>query len=151
MLYCSNRASICSHALILLSPSRWLVMTGWLTSISLQPFTKHVWIVVLDVYKIVSTLCFKHVWIMVPCLGTSTFLLVPWSNTFGLRILVCVHASVPVPYLCTRIRSSLVQTRLFFWLLVCLPSHPHLKEGLICSTLFACQWTSNIRPIAILS
>ena len=42
VLYFSNRASICSHALILLSPSRWFV---------LQPFTKHVWIVVLVVYK----------------------------------------------------------------------------------------------------
>ena len=38
VLYCSNRASICSHALILLSRTRWIVMTGWCTSISLQTF-----------------------------------------------------------------------------------------------------------------
>ena len=29
VLYCSNRASVCSHALILLSQTRWIVMTGW--------------------------------------------------------------------------------------------------------------------------
>ena len=40
VLYCSNRASICSLALILLSPSRVFVMTGWRTSISLQPFVQ---------------------------------------------------------------------------------------------------------------
>ena len=40
VLYFSNRASICSHALILLSPTRWSVMTGWRTSISLQPFVQ---------------------------------------------------------------------------------------------------------------
>ena len=93
-----------------------------------SPLTKHVWIVVLVVYKhrlhpVLQTrlecgslcaythqfpaLCFKHVWIMVPCLGTSICLLLPWSNTFvsnafGLWISVCAHGSV----------SSLVQTRL---------------------------------------
>ena len=38
LLCCSNRASICSHALILLSQTRWIVMTGWCARISLQPF-----------------------------------------------------------------------------------------------------------------
>ena len=77
-------------------------------------------------------LCFKHVWIMFPCLGTSTFLLLPWSNrfgflvpccvqtsvstrvsnTFGFRFLVCVHASVPDPYLSHASVSGLLQTRL---------------------------------------
>ena len=52
VLYCSSRASICSHALILLFQTRWIVKTGWRTSISLQPV-------------------FKHVWIVVPCLCTS--------------------------------------------------------------------------------
>ena len=51
-------------------------------------------------------LCFKHVWIMVPCLGTSICLLLPWSNTFGLRFLVCVRECVQIVdlCLCTRIR-----------------------------------------------
>ena len=76
VLYCSNRASICSHALILLSPTRWFVMTGWRTSISLQPFVQ---LQPFDqtrldcgsffVYKHRSpALCFKHVWFMAPCL-----------------------------------------------------------------------------------
>ena len=40
MLYFSNRASICSHALIFLSPTRWSVLTVCRTSISLQPFVQ---------------------------------------------------------------------------------------------------------------
>ena len=67
VLYFANRASICSHALILLSPSRWFVMTGWRTSISLQPFGP----------------C---------CLQASSPPCV--SNTFGMWIFVCVHAPV---------------------------------------------------------
>ena len=130
MLYCSNRASICSHALILLSQTRWIVMTGWRTSISLQPMFKHVrivvfkhqfppcvsnmsrlWILVcahasvpqlcvqtrlgcdfLFVYKHLSpALCFKHVWIVVPCLSTSP--------VFQTRLNA-------VPCLCTHIRRQ---------------------------------------------
>ena len=68
VLYFSNLASICSHALILLSPTRWIVMTGWRTSISLQPVFKHVWIMVpCCIQASVSTLCFKHAWIVDPC------------------------------------------------------------------------------------
>ena len=60
VLYCSNRASICSHALILLSPTRWIVMTGWRTSISLQPVFKHVWIMgPCCIQASLSTLCFN--------------------------------------------------------------------------------------------
>ena len=142
VLYFSNLASICSPALILLSPSRWFVMSGWLTSISLQ----HV---------------FKHVRILVPCLRTRISFQHCVSNPFGLwfRVWVqalsswflgqtrldfgslfctsislhpclkhiwikdpCVHASVLDPFLCTRIRSSLVQTRLI--LVACLFTLP---------------------------
>ena len=115
VLYFSNRASICSHALILLSPSRWFVMTGWRTSsclcsiISLQPFDQNtfgLWSLLIT--SIVSTLCFKHVWnvdpclrtrivsstvfqtrlVMVLCLGTIICPILPWSNTFGCWFLV---------------------------------------------------------------
>ena len=49
-------------ACTLLSQTRWIVMTGWRTSISRQPVFKHIWIVVLIVFKHqFSTLCFKHV------------------------------------------------------------------------------------------
>ena len=95
VLYCSNLASICSHALIFLSPTCWIVMTGWRTSISQQPFQIRLncgsWSaythqspalvfqtrldgVSLFVHNHLSpALCFsspvfKHVWIMVPCL-----------------------------------------------------------------------------------
>ena len=40
------------------------------------------WILVC-VHASVSCTVFKHVWVMVPCLGTSICLLPPWSNTFG--------------------------------------------------------------------
>ena len=40
VLYFENRASICSHALILLSPTRGIVTTARRTSISLQPFVQ---------------------------------------------------------------------------------------------------------------
>ena len=92
MLYCSNRASICSHALILLSQTRWFVTTGCRTSISLQRVQTR-----LDCSSLLYTsvsfhpvfqtcldygslsahthqypaLCFKHVWIMGSCLYAS--------------------------------------------------------------------------------
>ena len=73
VLYCSNRASIRSHALIFLSQTRWIIMIGWCTSLSLQPFVQtRFWLWFLVVYKHQSpALCFKHVWIVVPCLRTS--------------------------------------------------------------------------------
>ena len=40
-------------------------------------------------------LCFKHVWIVVPCLGTSICLLLPWSNTFGFWFLVVYKHQSP--------------------------------------------------------
>ena len=72
VLYFSNRASICSHALNILSPTRWFVMTGWRIRISLQPF----------VQTRGSFTVYKHQ--SPPCV----------SNMFGLGLLVCVHASV---------------------------------------------------------
>ena len=120
VLYCSNRASICSHALILLSPTRWIIITGWRTSISLQPFvqtrldygslfytsisfhpvfqkpcvlkTFELWILVC-VHASVSSLSFKHVWMVFPSLSTNIGLQlcqtpILCSNTFGLWWLV---------------------------------------------------------------
>ena len=92
VLCCSNRASICSLALIFLSQTRWIVMTGWCTSISLQPFVQTrldcgsllytsislhpVFQLCLDCGSLSAhthqfpVLRFKHVWIMVACLFT---------------------------------------------------------------------------------
>ena len=72
VLYCSNLASICSLALILLSPTRWIVMTGWRTSISLQTFV-----------QTRGSLLFASIGLQ-QCV----------SKPFELWILVCVHASV---------------------------------------------------------
>ena len=125
VLCCSNRASICSLALILLSQTRWIVMPCLRTSISPQPFVQ----TRLDggslfVYKHGSTafvqtrldsgslfvykhqspaLCFKHVWFVVSCLSTSISLQPCVSNTFGLWFHVCVHASVSSPVFQTRL------------------------------------------------
>ena len=75
VLYCSDRASICSHALILLSQTRWIVMTGWRTRISIQPV-------------------FKHVWIVVPCLGTSICLLLLGQTRLDFGSLLCTSISL---------------------------------------------------------
>ena len=37
-----------------------------------------------------STLCFKHIWIVIPCLNSRISLQPCVSNTFGLRLLVCL-------------------------------------------------------------
>ena len=113
VLCCSNRASICSLALIFLSQTRWTVMSGWCTSISLQHFVQtrldcgSLMYTSISLQPCVSNtfglrffvvykhrlhpvfqtrlecgslsahthqspaFCFKHVWIMVPCLRTS--------------------------------------------------------------------------------
>ena len=84
VLCCSNRASICSLALILLSQTRWIVMPCSSTSISPQPL-------------------FKHVWIVVPCLSASISLQPCVSNTFELWSLVCLQASVSSPVFQTRL------------------------------------------------
>ena len=58
----------------------------------------------LFVYKHLSpALCFKHVWIVVPCLSTCISLQPCVSNTFDVRFLVCVHASVNSPLFQTRL------------------------------------------------
>ena len=58
----------------------------------------------LFVYKHQSTaLCFKHVWIVVLCLGTRISLQPCVSNMFGLCFPVGVHASVNSPLLRTRL------------------------------------------------
>ena len=147
VLYISNLASICSLALILLSPTRWFVMTGWRTSLSLQPSVQ---LLPFDQTRLecgsssaythqFPALCFKHVWIMVLCLGTNicllkhVLILVPCcvqapvstrvSNTFGLRFLVCAHGCP-----CTHIRLQPCSNTVCLWWLVCLPSRPHQKE-----------------------
>ena len=147
MLYFSNFASICSHALILLSPTRWFVMIGWRTSLclcaitSLQPFAKHVWIVVLAFYKhrlhpvlqtrlecrslsaythLFPALCVNHLWVMVPGLGTSTCLLL-----FGFRFLVWIADLC----LCTLIRLQHC-SNVFDYSSCLLPSRPHQNQSL---------------------
>ena len=136
----SNRASICSHALTLLSPTRWSVMTGWRTSIGLQPFVQTRLDCGSSLYTSISlhpgfqtcpfcgslsahthqspALCvsstvFQHIWIMVRV----------WVQASASCFLV-KH----VPCLRTRIsRGSLsVHTHPFP---VCLPSRSHLQEG----------------------
>ena len=101
VLYFSNRASICSHALILLSPSRWFVMTGWRTSISLQPFVQtrgSLLYTSISLHPVFQSrfdcgylfaythqspaLSFKHFWMVIPCLSTSINLLPCVSDTF---------------------------------------------------------------------
>ena len=116
VLYCSNRASICSHALILLSQTRWIVVTGWRTSISLQPcvqtrldcgsllktsISRHpVCQTCLDCGSLFAythqspALCFKHVWIMVLRLCTSICLRSPLIKHVWIGAPCCVQASV---------------------------------------------------------
>ena len=105
VLYCSNRAFICSHALILLSQTR-------LDCGSLFVYKHRSTALVqtrlngdsLFVYKHQSpALCFKHVWFVVPCLSTSISLQPCVSNTLELRFFVCVHASVNSPLFQTRL------------------------------------------------
>ena len=102
VLYCSNLASTCSHAL-LLSQTRWIVMTGWRTSISRQPVFKHIWIVVLYcIQASVSTLCFKHIYIVDQCLHTR----------ISIQLCVLTHLDY-VLCLCANIsRQPFDQTRL---------------------------------------
>ena len=157
VLYCSNRASICSHALILLTPTRWIVMTGWRTSISLQPFVQtrgsllytstglqpcvskpfELWILVC-VHASVSAWSFKHVWMGNPCLSISICLQpcvspVLCSNTFGLWFLVCVHAPI---------NSLLFQTPLIVvaCLLTSISLEPKWLRVTWCSMLWEWRW-----------
>ena len=109
VLYCSNRASICSLALILLSPSRVFVMTGWRTSISVQPFVQ----TRLDYGSLLYTSISFHPVFQNPCV----------SNLFELWILVCVHSSVSS---FTRFQSC-VQARLDYG---CLSVYTHLSTAL---------------------
>ena len=131
VLCCSNRASICSHAIILLSQTRWIIMTGWHTSISLQPFAQtrlecgSVLYTSISLHLVFQTcpdcgsllrtrisiqLCVQNMfglWFVSVCKHLSTalrlnifglwFLVVSSivSNTCGLWIFVCVHASSP--------------------------------------------------------
>ena len=112
---------------VVLSPTRWIVMTGWRKSISLQPFVQtrgSLMYTSISLHPVFQTcldcgylfaythqspaLPFKHVWMVIPCLSTSICV----SNTFGLWLLVCVRASdsspvfkhvwIMVPCLCTR-------------------------------------------------
>ena len=122
VMYCSNRASICSHALVLLTPTRWIVMTGWRTSISLQPFVQtrgSLLYTSIGLQPCVSkpfefgswsaythqspAWSFKHVWMETPCLSISICLQpcvspVLCSNTFGLWFLVSVHTHLSTAF-----------------------------------------------------
>ena len=105
VLCCSNRASICSLALILLSQTRWIVMPCLCTSISLKPFVQTrlicgSWSAYMHQSPAFS---FKHVWVVIPCLSASISLQPCVPNTFGLWLLVCVHASVNSPLFQTRL------------------------------------------------
>ena len=98
VLYCSNHASICSHAVIILSQTRWIVMTGWRTSISRQPVFKHV----LDCGSLLFTRISFHL-VFQTCLDCGSLSAhthqypALCSNTFGLRFCVCVQTSVYSP------------------------------------------------------
>ena len=110
VLYFSNRASICSHALIILSPSRWFVMTCRVQASVYSPF--------------------KHVSNVDPCLRTRISFQHCVSNTFGFRFRVWVHASVPDPYLCTRIRFQPCSNAFDFGcLFVYPPAHTRTHDG----------------------
>ena len=95
VFYCSNRASTCSHALIFLSQTRWIVMTGWRTSISRQPVFKHIWIVGSLLYTSIS---FRPVFQTHQNGGSLSAHTHQYpalcSDTFGLRFCVCVQTSV---------------------------------------------------------
>ena len=91
VLCCSTRAFVCSHALIPLFQTRWdwnvlFVYKHQSTALCF----KHVWIVVpCFVYKHQSpALCFLHVWIVGPCLCTCISLQPFVSNTFDFGFLV---------------------------------------------------------------
>ena len=115
--------------------THWIVMTGWCTSISLQPFVQTrgsllytsislhpVFQTCLDcgdlfAYTHQSTaLSFKHVWMVIHCSSTSISLWPCVSSTFAIWLLVCVRASdsspvfkhvwMMVPCLCTRTSQS---------------------------------------------
>ena len=94
VLYCSNRASICSHALILLSPSRWIVMTGWRTSISLHPFVQTRGSLL---YTCISLHLVFQTRLDCNSLFGNKHQSHVWSNTFGLWFLVCAHTSDSSP------------------------------------------------------
>ena len=143
VLYCSNRASICSHALILLSPSRWIVMTGWRTSISLHPFVQTRGFLLKT--RISLHLVFQT---RLDCdsLFVNKHQSHVWSNTFRLWFPVCAHTSDSSPlsklvwFVHAPVNSPLFQTRLF--VVACfVPSRPHQSESLrflgIVSTKFA--------------
>ena len=97
VLYCSNHASICSHALILLSQTRWFVMTGWRTSISRQPVFKHTFGLWFLLYTSISfPLCVSNMSrIGDPCLRTRIQYPAPCSNTFWITVwCLCANISL---------------------------------------------------------
>ena len=81
------------------------------------------------VHKHQSTaLCFKHVWIVDPCLRTRMSLQPCVSNTFGLWFRVCVQASVYSPLIkhiwivvpcCVQASPPGVSNTFGLWFLVC--------------------------------
>ena len=142
MLYSSNRASVCSRALIFLSPTRWIVMTGLRISISLQKFVQTrgsllytsislhsvsnmfgLWLLVC-VYSSVSSLSFKHVWMVIPCLSTSFSLLPCVSNTFVQTRLGSGPLSV-----FTHLSTAFCFKHVCLWLLVCLQASVFSQNG----------------------
>ena len=132
MLYCSNRASICSHALIFLSQTRWIGVTGWRTSISLQPCVSNtfgLWFLV--VYKHQSPPCVSNMsrlWILVAHTHKYPALCFKTRLDYG-SVSVCKHQStallikhVWIVDPCLRTRISLqpcVSNTFGLWFRVC--------------------------------
>ena len=164
MFYCSNRASICSHALFLLSQTRWFVTTGWLsykhqstarvqtrldcgsllyTCISFHP----VFQTCLDYGSLsahthqVPALCFKHVWNVYPCLRTRVSFQHCVSKTSGTSICLLLPWSNTFGFgslLCTRIRfhPCLKHVQIKFpCLRTCISPSPVFRMCLDCGSL----------------
>ena len=137
----------CTHP----SVSNTLDCNDWLMYMhqSTSPLLKHVWIVVpCCMQASVSTLCFKHVWIMDPRLHTRIRLQPCVSNTFGFWFRVFVqapdyspsikHVWIVVPSCIQASFPPCVSNAFGLWSLVCvhaLVSNPVFLTRLDCGSL----------------
>ena len=158
VLCCSNRTSICSHALILLSQTRLDCGSLLYASICLHP----VFQTRLD-YGSSSAhthqtpaLCFKHVWFLVPCLCASTRLQ-PFDQTCldcGSFLYTSIVSTlcfkrvwIVVPCLRTRISLQPCVSNTFgLWFPVC--AHASVYSSLVQtrSIMVACLFTLTPAP-----